>query len=86
MIKVFIPTVKSKYNKKNLARGFWRSESGKIYYDYVSVKNYNLGINDLYGFNRFKDYLNNLKASYNQEAIFYVNGARLHYFRYSHII
>jgi hypothetical protein len=74
MIKVFIPTEKRKVNKKILARGFWRNEAGKVFYDYLSIKEWKLSIADLSGFNSFRDYLDTLKAGYNQEAIFYKNG------------
>ena len=74
MIKVFIPTEKRKVNKRNLARGFWKSASGRVYYDYVSIKDWQLSIADLSGFNSFRNYLDTLKAGYNQEAIFYKNG------------
>jgi hypothetical protein len=71
MIKVFIPENKRKYGKKELARGFWQSASGRVYYDYLNVKDFNLSIADNYGKNRFLDYLESLKISLKQEAIFY---------------
>jgi len=71
MIKVFIPENKTKQNKRNLARGFWRNEAGHTYYDYVSVKNYNQSIEAGYYKGLFINYLETLKASYKQEAIFY---------------
>ena len=71
MIKVFIPEIKRKQNKKNLSRGFWRNEAGHTYYDYVSVKNYNQSIDKGYYSNLFYNYIDTIKASYKQEAIFY---------------
>lgn len=71
MIRVFIPENKRKQNKGNLARGFWRNEAGHTYYDYVSVKDYNQSIEAGYYSKLFYNYLETLKASYSQEAIFY---------------
>jgi hypothetical protein len=71
MIKVFIPEIKRRYNKKNLVRGFWQSDNGRVDYDYLSIKDFNLSITDNYGYNRFIDYLDTIKADYRQEAIFY---------------
>lgn len=71
MIKVFIPVKKSKVGKKNLARGFWQSDSGQVYYDYINVKDYTISTADFCGYNLFKNYLNTIKKGYNQEAIFY---------------
>ena len=73
MIKVFIPELKRKNGKKELARGFWKNEAGRVYYDYISVKNWSLSIADNSGLNSFKNYLEVLKSGYKQEAIFYVN-------------
>ena len=73
MIKVFIPELKRKNGKKELARGFWKNEAGRVYYDYISVKNWSLSIADNSGLNSFKNYLEVLKVGYKQEAIFYIN-------------
>jgi len=75
MIKIFIPEAKRKSVKNNLARGFWKNEAGKIYYDYLRLKNYPLlyrpGVfNNLYAIKK----LSFLKTYYNQEAIFFKSG------------
>ena len=72
MIKVFIPEVKRKYGKKELARGFWQADNGKIYYDYIKAVNYNQSIEPGYYQDLFYNYLTTLKDSREQEAIFYV--------------
>jgi polyferredoxin len=71
MIKVFIPEVKRKYGKKELARGFWQADNGKIYYDYIKAVNYNQSIEPGYYSNLFYNYLDTIKTGYSQEAIFY---------------
>jgi hypothetical protein len=71
MIKVFIPENKKKYGKKELARGFWQDNNGKIYYDYIRPVKWALSIADKYGLNTFKNYLDKIQADYRQEAIFY---------------
>jgi hypothetical protein len=73
MIKVFIPTSKGKI--KSDVRGFWLNETDKIYYDYVKIHNYNQSISKGYYSNLFYNYLDTIKASYNQESIFIVNEA-----------
>jgi hypothetical protein len=75
MIRVFIPEIKRKFGKRDLARGFWRSDSHKIFYDYIKVINYNQSIRGIYYKDLFYNYLDTIKASYNQEALFYVNEA-----------
>lgn len=70
MIKVFIPEVKRKYGKRELARGFWL-DKGRVYYDYIKAVNYTQSIEPGYYSNLFYNYLDTIKASYNQEAIFY---------------
>lgn len=70
MVKVFIPIVKGKYNK-TLARGFWRNEAGRVYYDYVKIINYRQDNIGVYYQGLFYDYLDTIKAGYNQECIFY---------------
>ena len=72
MIKVFIPENKRKYGKKELARGFWQADNGKIYYDYIKAVNYNQSIEPGYYKDLFYNYLTTLKDSRGQEAIFYV--------------
>jgi len=75
MIKVFIPEIKRRYNKKILARGFWYSKDNKkTYYDYLNVKEYTQSIADNYYLGLFYDYLDTIKTSRNQECIFFVNG------------
>ncbi len=72
MIKVFIPEIKRRYNKKILARGFWYSKDNKkTYYDYLNVKEYTQSIADNYYLGLFYDYLDTIKTSRNQECIFY---------------
>jgi hypothetical protein len=75
MIRVFIPEIKRKFGKRDLARGFWRNDSHKIFYDYIKVINYNQSIRGIYYKDLFYNYLDTIKASYNQEALFYVNEA-----------
>jgi hypothetical protein len=73
MIKIFIPEIKRRYNKTILARGFWRNESGKVYYDYINIIEYNNNIdNGAYELNIFLKYLETLRITRNQEAIFFV--------------
>ena len=75
MIKVFIPEIKRRYNKKILARGFWYSKDNKkTYYDYLNVNEYTQSIEDNYYLGLFYDYLDTIKTSRNQECIFFVNG------------
>ena len=65
MIKVYIPIEKNKKNKP-IARGFWKNENGKIYYDYIVILEYDKI--------KHSDLLRSLqiaKRNYNQEAIFY---------------
>jgi hypothetical protein len=71
MIKVFIPQPKIKSNKPNI-RGFWKSDTGEIFYDYLKVYKYPLINEGLYYNKLFNDYLTTLKIAYNQEAIFYI--------------
>jgi hypothetical protein len=75
-INVFIPELKRKFGKKDLARGLWVNESGKVYYDYLRVNTWNLSIKDNYGLNTFFNYLDNLKNNplNPQECIFYKIG------------
>jgi hypothetical protein len=40
MIKILIPENKGK--EKSKIRGFWKNETGKIYYDYLSLKTGNI--------------------------------------------
>ena len=61
MIKIFIPINKGK--EKSNIRGFWRNAEGKIFYDYLSIKEVSI-FNDNLAYN--------LKKKYNQEALFYV--------------
>jgi hypothetical protein len=70
MVKVFIPEVKGK--NKTETRGFWKDNSGRVYYDYIKVINYRQENIGFYYQDLFKDYLENLKVYHKQEAIFYV--------------
>jgi len=60
MIKILIPENKSK--EKSKIRGFWKNETGKIYYDYLSLKTGNIKDLAIY------------KKEYKQECIFYKTG------------
>jgi hypothetical protein len=64
MIKIFIPEIKGK--NKTSVRGFWRNAEGKIYYDYLKVKNTSY---------IEPKQLEALKVKYNQEAIAYIDTA-----------
>ena len=77
MIKVFIPEIKRKYGKKDLARGFWKNDSGRVYYDYIKIKNFNLNIEaGHYEKELFYNYLDTLKNTLKQEAIFYIEAGQ----------
>ena len=65
MIKILIAQDKGKV--KTSARGFWRNNTGKLYYDYITMQTYK--DNNLQG---LYEHLDNLKTFYNQECIFYV--------------
>jgi len=72
MIKIFIPEIKRRYNKTILARGFWCNKFGKVYYDYINIiEHKNNVINGKYELNSFLDYIELLRTSRKQEAIFY---------------
>lgn len=72
MIKVFIPRDRGKI--KTNVRGFWRNDTGKTYYDYLSieVKHWDLYLNKYSAI--FKQYLKCILKDYNQEAVFYSQG------------
>lgn len=72
MIKIFIPETKGK--QKTNIRGFWKSPSGKIYYDYLVIKQSYIINNDV---------CDNLKRKYNQAAIFYIEDGRAYIFNNS---
>jgi len=78
IIKVFIPVNKRKFNKKDLARGFWANESGHIESDLIDCRNYDLSITGLYYQNNFYNYLDLLKQIQTngkpQDCIFYKIG------------
>lgn len=59
MYTVFIPKEKGRY--KTNVRGFWKNDSGKIFYDYMTMK--------YFGYIE-KRQLEKIKEEYNQEAIF----------------
>lgn len=77
-LKVFIPTEKSKFGKKDLARGLWKNEAGRIESDLINVKDYQQSITGLYYQDLFYNYLDNLKQiktnGKTQDCIFYKNG------------
>ena len=75
MVKVFIPINKGKYNK-TLARGFWRDEAGKVYYDYIKPIDYKLNNKGLYYRGLFLNYLDKIKIGYNQQCIFYIEAGQ----------
>lgn len=65
MIKLLLP--QDKTQGKTTARGLWRNDNGKTYYDYLTLKRY--------------DYLSNtdlelLRVKNNQEALFYTEFSR----------
>lgn len=74
-ITVYIPTEKRKYNKRILARGFWKNEAGAIEMDYILTKEYQQRIDGLLYQDIFYRYLDNLKQIKTngkpQTAIFY---------------
>jgi hypothetical protein len=72
VITIFLPT--NKWEGKTSIRGLWRNEKGKIYYDYLRTVDYGAEDKDLY------NYIEELKTTYNQEAIFYVDSNKLHGF------
>ena len=59
MIKVFIPVNKGKI--KTDVRGFWRNDNGKVFYDYIRIKE----------FAEYPSYkvIEALRIKYNQEAL-----------------
>ena len=60
-VLIFYPQDKGK--NKTTTRGFWQSESGKIFYDYIKVKtSYTDDLN----------YIQCVKETYNQECIFFI--------------
>jgi len=69
MYNIFIPQDKGR--QKTTTRGFWLSPSGKIYYDYLTIQTKEL--NNNYEIQKTMD---SLKRLYNQEAMFYHNGAK----------
>ena len=74
-IMVFIPVEKRKCNKRNLLRGYWQNESGKIESDLIDCREYNQSIEGLLYQDIFYRYLENLKQiktnGKSQECIFY---------------
>jgi uncharacterized protein YbcV (DUF1398 family) len=63
MVKVFIPKEKTKQEKTS-ARGFWLSPEGKLYYDYIEVKN-------ILTYSSY--YIETVRQQKRQEAIFFIN-------------
>jgi len=61
MIKVFIPEIKGRV--KTSVRGFWRNDSGKVFYDYLKIVN---------SFILNTYVLEDLRQKYNQEALFII--------------
>jgi hypothetical protein len=74
MVKVFIPINKSKI--KTGARGFWRNDTGRTYYDYLKIINYRQENIGLYYRDLFINYLETIKTGYKQEAIFYTDNGQ----------
>jgi len=72
MINVFIPTDKK---VKSAVRGLWRSDSGKVYYDYLRIQEIE-GIDKKNG-HSLAYYLDPIKEKYNQEAIAYIKDNQL---------
>jgi len=70
MIKILIPEIKGKI--KTNVRGLWLNSEHKLFYDYLKVINYNQNISGLYYEGLFYNYLDTLKTTLKQEAIFYV--------------
>lgn len=75
MIKIFIPELKGK--RKTSIRGFWRNESGKVYYDYLTSQDNYRDENNIQG---LTTYLDNLKKFYQQECIAYKDNDKLKIF------
>jgi hypothetical protein len=72
MIKIFIPESKRKFNKAQLARGFWKNADNKVYYDYIRPIDYKDNIdNGRYELRIFLNYLEAVRISNKQEAIFF---------------
>ena len=70
MIKILIPEIKGKI--KTNVMGLWLNSEHKLFYDYLKVINYNQSISGLYYEGLFYNYLDTLKTTLKQEAIFYV--------------
>jgi hypothetical protein len=66
MIKIFIP--KDKGRQKSNVRGFWKNPAGKVYYDYLTIQNYQ---DDR--FFALYNHLEGLRLFYQQESIFFIN-------------
>ena len=73
MIKIFIPQSKGKV--KTSARGFWRNAEGKIFYDYLFIKDLKFN----YNYEQLNS-LEYLKTKFNQECIAYKEGKVLKIF------
>ena len=58
-VKLYLPTGKNK-SKKARVRGFWRSDSGKVYYDYLRTVNVD------------RKKLRLIRKETGEEALFYV--------------
>jgi len=63
MIKIFIP--QEKRQGKTSARGLWRNDSGKIFYDYLKIENFY--------YNKNYVLLENIQKAKAQEAIFFID-------------
>lgn len=67
MVKVYVPKVKGK--AKTSARGYWRNNKGKLYYDYIEVVNASIFNGDI---------VEDLKVKHKQEALFYIKDNQGH--------
>jgi len=61
MIKILIP--QEKRNGKTTARGFWKSESGRVCYDYLRVEQGEFAL----------ERIKSIASTYNQLAVFFAN-------------
>jgi len=77
MIKIFIPAIKGR--TKTLARGFWKTPQGKIYYDYLQINKTNFNRHDI-SKGTLQKHLTALKIELNQECIFYIYMGKGHIF------
>lgn len=65
MLKIFIPAIKGK--QKTIARGLWRNEAGRLFYDYLFIKDLKFN----YNYEKINT-LDYLKKQFKQEALFFI--------------